>query len=67
MSGKPLGVLQANLQHQHETQHALLDDEALQDFNLIPTQEPAGCRTDEGRFIATPQNHQRWTQRVPSL
>ena len=67
MSGKPLRILQANLQHQHEAQHALLNDEALQDFSILLIQEPAGFRTAEGRFIATPQNHHRWTQHVPSL
>lgn len=67
MSGKPLRILQANLQHQHEAQHALLNDEALQDFSILLIQELAGFRTDEGRFIATPQSHQCWTQYTPSL
>lgn len=67
MSGKPLRILQANLQHQHEAQHALLNDEALKDFGVLLIQEPAGFRTDEGRFIAAPQSHQWWTQYMPSL
>jgi ribonuclease HI len=67
MSGKPLRILQANLQHRHEAQHALLNDEALQDFGILLIQEPAGFRTDQGRFIATPQSHQCWTQYTPSL
>jgi endonuclease/exonuclease/phosphatase family metal-dependent hydrolase len=66
MGGKPFRVLQANLRKMPEAQHALMNDEDLQDISIILVQEPSCFTTEDGQVVAAPTTHTAFQQFIPN-
>ena len=64
---KSFKILQANVGKNPGTQHSLLNDEGLEDYGLLMITEPSCFVRDDGRVIAPPSYHDRWTQFLPTV
>jgi hypothetical protein len=63
---KTFKVFQANLGKRPTVQHSLMNDEGLQDYGLLMITEPACFIRDDGRVIAPPSCHAKWSQFLPT-
>jgi Endonuclease-reverse transcriptase len=63
---RALRVLQANLRKSSMAQHSLMNDEGLRNYGLLMISEPACFTDDDGKTVAPPSHHAKWTQILPT-
>jgi hypothetical protein len=64
--GKPLRIIQLNVQKRSEIHDSLMNDEEIQDAAVVAIQEPQ-ARKIKGRLLTTPMAHHKWTKVVPTI
>jgi len=67
MKEESLMIVQANVQKNANTLHAILNDEELRDHAAVLVQEPNCFRNDEGETVVPPLSSRSWKQFKPTM